>query len=147
MEGQEFLDVNQVLQRTVVHENRAKDNKSYGWFRDSGVKEREKNHVNCVDRESSSDGDNEVCVAEWVDTPKDKAISFLKPNTGKRDEVKYTFDVTKCDKLFDVLMNGGVIKLLEGHVVPIVKQLDRKKYCKWHDSYSHMTNECNYFHR
>jgi hypothetical protein len=22
----------------------------------------------------------------------------------------------------------------------------KKKYCKWHDSYSHTTNECNYFH-
>jgi hypothetical protein len=21
----------------------------------------------------------------------------------------------------------------------------RKKYCKWHDSYSYTTNECNYF--
>jgi hypothetical protein len=29
MEGQEFLDVNQVLQRAVVHKNRAKDHISY----------------------------------------------------------------------------------------------------------------------
>jgi hypothetical protein len=32
MEGRDFLDVNQVLQKAVVHENRAKDNKSYNWF-------------------------------------------------------------------------------------------------------------------
>jgi hypothetical protein len=45
-------------------------------------------------------------VAEWVDTPKDKLISysFLKPNTGRKDEMKYTFDVSKCDKLFDLLV-------------------------------------------
>jgi hypothetical protein len=29
LEGQEFLDVNQVLQRVTVHENRAKDQKAY----------------------------------------------------------------------------------------------------------------------
>jgi hypothetical protein len=40
-----------------------------------------------------------------------------------------------------------VIKLSEGHVVPSAKQLAKRKYCKWHDSYSHRTNECNYFHQ
>jgi hypothetical protein len=40
-----------------------------------------------------------------------------------------------------------VIRLTEGHVVPNADQLAKRKYCKWHDSYSHTTNECNYFHR
>jgi hypothetical protein len=40
-----------------------------------------------------------------------------------------------------------VIRLTEGHVVPSADQLAKRKYCKWHDSYSHTTNECNYFHR
>jgi hypothetical protein len=82
MEGHEFLDVNQVLQRAVVHENCAKDNKSYGRFRDSGSKEKEKSNVNCVDGELADKDDAEVCVAEWIDTPKDKPIScsFLRPN-------------------------------------------------------------------
>jgi hypothetical protein len=45
-------------------------------------------------------------MAEWVDTPSDKplACSFLKPSLGKKDEVKFTFDVSKSDKLFDVLL-------------------------------------------
>jgi hypothetical protein len=29
--------------------------------------------------------------------------------------------------------------------MPTVEQLARRKYCKWHNSFSHMTNECNYF--
>jgi hypothetical protein len=33
----------------------------------------------------------------------------------------------------------------EGHVIPTSDQLGKGKYCKWHNSYSHMTNECNYF--
>jgi hypothetical protein len=53
-----------------------------------------------------SDDEAEVCVAEWVDTPKDRPITctFLKPGSGKKKEVRFTFDITKCDKLFDVLL-------------------------------------------
>jgi hypothetical protein len=81
--------------------------------------------VNCVGDESASEEEAEVCVVEWVDNPRDKLIScsFLKPSTGKKDEVKYTFDVSKCDRLFDVLVWGGVIRLTKGHVVPSADQL------------------------
>jgi hypothetical protein len=102
-----------------------------------------------VDEGSEREGDVEVCVAEWVDTPWGKPIScsFLKPNTSRKEEIRYTSDVSKCDKLFDVLLHGGVIKLVEGHVIPGTKLLAKKRYCKWHDAYSHTTNECNYFCR
>jgi hypothetical protein len=98
-----------------------------------------------VDENLFSDDNDEVCIAEWVDTPKGKPMmcSFLKPRPEKRDEMKFTFDVSKCNKLFDVLLHNNIIKLKGG----TVEQLVRKKYCKWHDSFSHMTNECNYFHR
>jgi hypothetical protein len=109
LEGQEFLDVNQVLQRAIVHENGARDHRSYSRFRDSGSKEREKSHINCVEEESASDDDVEVCAAKWVDTSRDKPIpcSFLKINPSKKDEIQYTFDVMKYDKLFDIFMKGG----------------------------------------
>jgi hypothetical protein len=61
------LDVNQVLQRAVVHENRAKEHGAYSWFKEIG---KEKLGVNFVDKESAKDADAEVCVTEWVDTPK-----------------------------------------------------------------------------
>jgi hypothetical protein len=82
---------------------------------------------------------NEICVTEWVEKPGDKPIScsFLKPNGGWRDEARYTFDVSKCDCLFDLL--------LRGHIIPNADILEKKTYCKWHDSYTHTTNECNYF--
>jgi hypothetical protein len=88
-----------------------------------------------------------VCVAEWVDTSKDKPITctFLKPGPGKKDEMKFAFDVTKCDNLFDALLQNNMIKLKGGHVIPAAEQLAWWKYFKWHDSFSHMTNECNYF--
>jgi hypothetical protein len=43
--------------------------------------------------------------------------------------MKYTFDVSKCDKLFDVLVQGGVIRLKESHVIPAAELLAIKKYC------------------
>jgi hypothetical protein len=103
--------------------------------------------VHYVDDEVKDEVGNEICVAEWVEKPGDKPIScsFLKPNRGRRDETKYTFDMSKCDRLFDLLLRGGVIRLTEGHVIPNTDILAMKTYSKWHDSYTHTTNECNYF--
>jgi hypothetical protein len=151
MEGQEFTDMNQALQKAMLHENRAREHLSHSRFKDSGSQEREKerHQVNCMGDESTSEDEMEVCAVEWVDMPTDKPIScsFLKHNAAKKDEVKYMFDVTNCDKLFDVLLQGGVIWLAEGHVLPSADQIAKKKYCKWHNSYSHTTNECNYLQR
>jgi hypothetical protein len=109
VEGQEFFNMNQVLQRAVIHENHPRDQKSYSQFRDGSHKERDKGNMNDLEEGSASEEEVEVCVAEWVDTPRDKPIScsFLRHGAGKRDEIKYTFDVSKCDKLFDILVKGG----------------------------------------
>jgi hypothetical protein len=149
LDGHEFMEVNQVLQRVVVYKNRVKDSRAYDRFKDGGSREKDKYTVNYVDDESTSDGDTEVCIAKWVDAPSHKPIScsFMKPNSGRKDEMKYIFDVTKCDRLFDVLIQGGVIKLKEGHDIPSLEIIGKRKYCKWHDLYSHTTNECNYFHQ
>jgi hypothetical protein len=82
MEGQEFIGVNQVLQRALSRENRAKDGRSYRRFKDSSSQDKEKHSMSYVDGEAKSEGDNEICVAECVETFKDKPISclFLKPN-------------------------------------------------------------------
>jgi hypothetical protein len=90
---------------------------------------------------------NGICVAEWVEKPRGQPIScsFLKPNEGRRDDMRYAFDVSKCDRLFDLLLWRRVIRLTEGHVIPSTNILAKKTYCKWHDSYTHTTNECNYF--
>jgi hypothetical protein len=111
MEGQEFVDINHVLQRALSHENRAKNSRSYSRFKDSGSRDKDKHNVSYVGGEGESEEDNEICVVEWVETSKDKRIScsFLKPNGGRKDEMKYTFDVSKCDELFDLLLCGGVI--------------------------------------
>jgi hypothetical protein len=102
--------------------------------------------VHFLEEEADDEEGNEICVTKWVEKPEDKPIScsLLRPNRGRRDEMRYTFDVTKCDCLFDLLLRGGVIQLTEGHVIPNADIL-AKTYCKWHHSYTHTTNECNYF--
>jgi hypothetical protein len=78
-----------------------------------------------VDKDPSSDDDTKVCVAERVDAPKNKPITFyfLKPGPGKKDDLKFTFDVVKCDTLFDILLQNNVIRLKGGHVIPTTEQL------------------------
>jgi hypothetical protein len=134
LEGQEFSDTNQLLQRALPYKNRAKSSR----FRDNANQDKENHHVHYVDDEVKDEEDNEICVAEWVEKPGDKPIScsFLKPNGGRREEMKYTFDVSKCDRQ---LLWGRVIQLTEGHVIPNTDILVKKTYCKWHDSYTHTT--------
>jgi hypothetical protein len=143
LDGQEFFYTNQLLQHALPYENRAKSSR----FRDNANKDKEKHHVNFVDEEADYEEGNEIYVVEWVEKPGDKPIScsFLKPNGERREEMGYTFDVSKCDRLFDLLFWGGVIRLTNGHVIPSADILAKKIYCKWHDTYTHTTNECNYF--
>jgi hypothetical protein len=100
-----------------------------------------------MDEEADDEEGNKNCIAKWVEKPGDKPISwsFLKPNRGWREEMRYTFDMSKCDHLFDLLLRGGVIRLTKGHIIPNADILAKKTYCKWHDSYTHTTNECIYF--
>ena len=58
------------------------------------------------DSQSSDDEGTDMCVAEWDWASKSKPFvcSALKPISHKREEIKYTFDVSKCDKIFDYLL-------------------------------------------
>jgi hypothetical protein len=53
-----------------------------------------------MEEDAVSDKDAGVCVAEWVDMAQGKPFAcwFLKPSPGKKDEMKLTFDLSKCDK-------------------------------------------------
>jgi hypothetical protein len=124
LEGMDLTNVNQVLQHVVAYENRARDNHSNNQFREAS-KEMDRGSVGLVEDNVNIDEDTEICVAEWVDTTKSKPMmcSFLKPGPEKKDEMCFTFDVTKCDKLFEVLLQHNVIKLKEGHINPMAEQL------------------------
>jgi hypothetical protein len=53
--------------------------------------------------------------------------------------MKFTFDVTKCDKLFIVLLQNNIIRLSELYVLPSPGQAAKGKYYKWHNTLSHNT--------
>lgn len=59
-----------------------------------------------------------------------------------KEEIKYAFDITKADQISDHLLKDKQIKLLEGYKNPSMKELNEKKYCKWHNRWSHITKNC-----
>jgi hypothetical protein len=70
----------------------------------------------------------------------------LKPvHKNQPEEIKFTFDVAKCDKIFDELHKAGCIKM--SHTIPPLDELKRKTYYRWHNFFSHATNDCNVFRR
>jgi hypothetical protein len=65
-----------------------------------------------------------VYVAEFVWPSKSKASSCapLKPTTkGHQAELKFTFDVSKCDRIFDELLKLGNIKI--SHIMPPLDEI------------------------
>jgi hypothetical protein len=57
--------------------------------------------------ESSDDEETNMCVAEWSWASKSKPFvcSSLKlAFKSRQDEIHFSFDVTKCDRIFDYLM-------------------------------------------
>ena len=68
----------------------------------------------------------------------------LKPIRKNHDEeMKFTFNITKCDKIFDALLQVKIIRI--SHTLPLFEELKRHAYCKYHNSFSHATNNCNVF--
>jgi hypothetical protein len=59
--------------------------------------------------------------------------------------MKFIFDVSRCDKIFDKLLSIRKIKL--SHTIPSIEDLKKRAYCKWHNSHSYATNDCNLFRR
>jgi hypothetical protein len=104
--------------------------------------------IHLVEHDSSDDESANVYIAElvWPTKAKSSACSSLQPvQKNRQEEVKFTFNVAKCDKIFDELLKNGNIKLT--HIIPRMDELKRHAYCKWHNSFSHVTNDCNVFHR
>lgn len=142
LEGQEFLDVSQVLQKALANESRGKESRN-----SQKASEKSNRPVFAFDC-NSDDEEKDVYSADFVWSSKDKpsTCSSLRPtNKYQQDDMKFTFDVTKCDRIFDDLLKIGKIKL--SHTIPPLEELKKRAYCKFHNSYSHAINDCNVFRR
>jgi hypothetical protein len=132
LESHVFSDVSQVLQRALDCESRAKESRK---FPRSSEKPRNKRHINMVEYSSGSSNDKDVniCVAEcsWGSKFKPFVCTSLKSaSKSRQDEMRYTFDVAKCDRIFDYLLQEKQINLPSGHVIPSPEQLKNHAYCK-----------------
>jgi hypothetical protein len=71
--------------------------------------------------ESSNDEEVDMCVAKWSWGSKYKPFicSSLKlASKSRQDEMCFMFDVAKCDRIFDYLLQEKQIKLPSYHVKP-----------------------------
>jgi hypothetical protein len=59
-----------------------------------------------VDYSDSEDEDNMIGLAKWVKVKKIVSCPF-----GNKEPQKFSFDITKADKIFDLLLQQGQIKL------------------------------------
>jgi hypothetical protein len=114
--SQEFESLNHLVQRI--------------FDQDTGVFEPKKNwtkKVSFVDEVEDSDSDEEpvIGLAEWVKNKRPISCSF-----GQKEPKKFTFDITKADKIFDLLFQEGQIKLSANHVIPSAEELKKILYCK-----------------
>ncbi|KAK1612623.1 hypothetical protein QYE76_036296 [Lolium multiflorum] len=70
-----------------------------------------------ADEDEGSAGDQEVAVTEWTRGATPVSCKWVKPP-------------------------GEAVKIPEGLKIPTVQELNGKPYCKWHNSFSHTTNDC-----
>jgi hypothetical protein len=94
-------------------------------------------YVECSD---SEDEENMIGLTEWVKGKKTISCPF-----GKKEPERFDFDITNADKIFDLLLQQGHIKLSHFHTIPSAEELKRMTYCKWHNTTCHDTNDCKIF--
>jgi hypothetical protein len=106
--------------------------------------------MHAIECHSNGSGDetSNCFVAEFVWPAQARSVPYssLKPiHKNQQEEMKFTFDVLKCDRIFDEMLKNGYIKL--SHLLLPLDELKHRAYCKRHNSASHSTNDWNVFRR
>jgi len=57
----------------------------------------------------------------------------------------YTFDVTKCDEIFGLLVADGQVAIPNGLKIPPLEQSKKRGFCKYHNFLGHKTSHCVLF--
>jgi len=105
--------------------------------------------------DSGSDAveENEINLAELKDGPPN-VCKLLRPSNGKNPEEPkndkyppktYTFDVTKCEEIFDLLVVDGIILVPKNLKVPPVEQRKKRRFCKFYGFLGHNLSRCTRF--
>src|ERR1051325_10487580 len=96
----------------------------------------------------------EIDLAELKEAPP-YACKVLLPSNGK-DTVEneknekfpkkiYTFDITKCDEIFDLLVKDGQLIVPPNLKIPPLEQRKKRGFCKYHNFLGHKTSQCFLF--
>ena len=94
-------------QRIFAIESRSKESQESHKHHRSSV------HALDCNSDCSDDKSNDVYVAEfvWLSQAKLFTCSALKPIRKNRQDEKFTFNVSKCERIFDELYRLGYIKM------------------------------------
>jgi hypothetical protein len=139
--GMEFEDLGQLSQRLALMNTQAQ-----GFRRESRFQQKNNAVVDIyqafLDEAGEYEDEDEVAAAEltWAKEPVQ-----VNPRWMKQQKGTYDFDVTKADKLFELLLKEGRIKLPEGHPMLRPDGVKDKKYCGFHNARSHSINDCRVF--
>ena len=142
LDGMDHYSINQLQVRALGQEVRFKREKY------THNPHRSNTHIVEYDSDSSDDEDKEVYATEfvWPAAAKPCSCASLKPTQrNQQEEMKFTFYVSKCNRIFYELLRLGHLNI--NHVIPLLEELKRHAYYKFHNSSSHATNDCNVFRR
>jgi hypothetical protein len=119
LDGTQFFPIAQLHQRALACECQTKETSKSA-----------SHNVHLVERDSLYDESAYVYIAElvWPTKVKPSTCSSLHPAQKNKQEVKFIFNVAKCDKIFDELVKSHNIKLT--HIIPPMDELKRRAYCK-----------------
>jgi len=93
---------------------------------------------------------SEVNFGELIPGPP-YTCKVLRPYNGKNPEEPkkekypsktYSFDVTKSDEIFYLLVNEGIIVVPKGLKMPPIEQWKKMSFCKFHGYLGHNTSRC-----
>src|ERR1051325_11359924 len=95
----------------------------------------------------------EIDLAEMKPGPAYECKSLFRSNgktlsvesTSKFPAKTYTFDVSKCEEIFDALVKDGQILIPVGAKIPPLKQRQKRGFCKYHNFLGHTTSQCVLF--
>ena len=139
--GQDFDNLGQLAQRVAALNSQFQNMRRDTQFQKNVAITKAYNSY-LVDDDGEDGEEEEIVIAEWN---WGKKIVMVPNPWGKRARESYDFDVTKSDKLFDFFLKKGQIKLPTNHVILPPDQLKKKKFCKFHNTTSHSTNDCRIF--
>ena len=124
LEGHEFLNINQVLQRALAQESRSKDLKEVHRYKTDHPK---MNMVEYDSEHSNDEGDIYAIEFFWPSKAKPFICNDLKPIHKNRDEeMKFTFNIAKCDRIFDALLQAKIIRI--SNTLPPFEEMKWRAY-------------------